>query len=75
MTYSIEDLDMVPKPNKSGGFSITIGSVGLEIDVVEGDGVIDVGRSLPVCRTGLLVDTGAANGFSFGMVFEVDFST
>jgi hypothetical protein len=47
----------------------------LEIDVIEGDGVIDVGRSLPVCRTGLLVDTGAANGFSFGMVFEVDFST
>ncbi len=66
---------MVPKPNKSGGFSITTGSIGLEIDVVEGDGVIDMDRSLPACRTGLLVDTGAANGLIFGMLFEVNFST
>jgi hypothetical protein len=66
---------IVPKPNKSGGFSITTGSIGLEIDVVEGDGVIDMDRSLPACRTGLLVDTGAANGLIFGMLFEVNFST
>jgi len=72
--------DIIPKPNKSGGFSITTGSVWFEIDVVEDDGVIDdcivdVERSLPVCRTGLLLVTGAANGFNFGMLLWVVFST
>lgn len=46
--------DCLPRPNKSGGFSITAGGAGLEIDVVEGDGVIDtwvvvVARSLVTC--------------------------
>jgi hypothetical protein len=43
----------------------------LGIDVVEGDGVIvGVERSLPACRTGLVDDTGAANGFfNFGILF------
>jgi hypothetical protein len=75
VSYSIKKLGTVPKPNKSGGFSITTGAGGLEIDVVEGDGVIGVDRSVPACRTGLLVDTGAAIGLSFGMLFEGNFST
>jgi hypothetical protein len=55
---------------------VTTGCVGVEIDVVGGGkGLIDTGRSLADCRTGLFVDAGAANGFNFGMLLLVVFST
>jgi hypothetical protein len=59
------------KLNKSREVSLIVDGVGLGIDVIEGDGVIvGVERSLPACRTGLVDDTGAANGFfNFGILF------
>ncbi len=72
----IEYDEGIPKPNKSGGFATT---VGVAIDVAEGNGVIDdwivgVERSLPACRTGFLFAVGAANGFNFGMLLLTFFS-
>jgi hypothetical protein len=74
--YLYIDIDLIeydegiPKPNKSGGFSTIVGCVGVD----EGNGVIDVGRSLPACRTGFLFVVGAANGFNFGMLLLTFFS-
>ncbi len=67
----IDSFDIIPKLNKSREASLIVDCVGLGIDVVEGDGVIvGVERSLPACRTGLVDDTGAANGFfNFGILF------
>src|ERR1700734_319306 len=52
----IEYDDNIPKPNKSGRSCTITGCVGFEIDGVECEGVIDIVRSLPICRTGLFVD-------------------
>jgi len=70
----IEYDEGIPKPNKSGGFSTTVG-----VAIDEGNGVIDdwivgVKRSLPACRTGFLFAVGAANGFNFGMLLLTFFS-
>lgn len=53
----------------------------MDIDIAEGDGVMDtwvaeVERSLVACcRTGFVAGVGVAIGFIFGMLFEVGFST
>ena len=39
------------------------------------EGAVGDGRSLACCRTGLLADRGAENGFNFGMLFWTFFSS
>ena len=65
----------VPKPSRSswGVGWITGAGVGIEMTGTDG-GLAGIERSLADCRTGLLLDEGAPNGFSFGMFWLLGFS-